>query len=474
MGIMNLMKMLSMCAASKIPYELMIYFKNLITGTTCRQILGATITIGALTLIVQFIGLAKEMLVAAHFGTSDVLDAFLIAMVIPTFLINIIAGSFQSALIPIYVRVRNQEGDKAAQDLFGRLTVYCGAFLLLVLLFIALSGHLILPLLASGFLPQKLALTQTIFYWVLPVIAIQGMIVIWSAVLNAYGKFALAAITPVFLPLITMISLISMGSRLGVFSLVIGTIGGYVLQLAVIGFGLRKQGLFFRLRWEKNNAQAREMMGQYIPIFFGATLMSGTLLVDQAMAAALQPGSLSALNYGSRLVTTVLGLTAASIGTAAFPYFSKQVADKDWGTLVQTLHRYLRWIFGISVPISLLICIFSEQIIRPFYERGAFLPEDTYLVAQIQSFLIFQIPFYMGGILLVRVISSLQANKVLIWVSGLNLLLKIIMNYMFMKWLGVLGIALSTSIMFLGSFTLVYIFVKISFKRLFEKEHPHD
>lgn len=455
--------------------NLMIYCKSLLTGTTHRQILGATITIGALTLIVQFIGLAKELLVAAHFGTSDALDAFLIAMVIPTFLINIIAGSFQSALIPIYVRIREQEGDEASKHFFVMLTVYCGAFLLFILLFVVFLGPLILPLLASGFHPEKIALTQTIFYYVIPVIVIQGIIVIWSAVLNASGRFALAAISPAFLPLITMISLISLGSHLGIFSLVIGTIGGFFLQLILIGFELRKQGLFLQPRWEKNNAQVRQMMGQYIPIVVGAALMSGTTLIDQTMAAALPPGSLSALNYGSRLVTTILGLTAASIGTAAFPYFSKQVAEKDWGTLGQTLRVYLRWIFVVSVPISLLICAFSEQITRLLYERGAFLPEDTHLVAQVQSFLIFQIPFYIGGILVVRIISSLQANQILMWASGLNLILKIIMNHMFMRWLGVAGIALSTTIMFLGSFTFVYIFVKISLNRLSEKEYyPHD
>ncbi len=460
-------------AVTKISFGLGVYFKSLQTGTINRRIFGAAVTIGALTLIVQFVGLAKDLLVAAQFGTSDALDAFLMAMVVPTFIINIVAGSFHSALIPIFVRVKDKEGEKAAQELFSRLTVYCAAFLLLVLLFIGFLGHLIMPLMASGFHKEKVALTQDLFYWLLPMIVFQGMIVIWSATLNTYGRFSLPAIAPVLLPLITMIVLISVGSRLGIYSLVIGTIGGFALQLIMIGLGLRSQGLRLRERWEKNNAQIREMMGQYLPIVAGAALMSGTMLIDQAMAAALQPGSLSALNYGGRLVTAVLGLTAASIGTAAFPYFSKQVADKDWGTLRQMLTDYLRWIFAITVPISLLIYVFSEQIVRLLYERGAFLPEDTYLVARVQSFLIFQIPFYISGILVVRVISSLQANQILMWGSGVNLLFKIIMNYLFMGWLGVAGIALSTSVMYFVSFIFVYVFVIMSLNKLTRRDNYH-
>ena len=449
----------------KISHGLGVYCESLHTGTTHRRIFGTVVTIGALTLIVQFVGVAKELLVAARFGTGDALDAFLMAMVIPTFIVNVVGGSFQSALTPIFVRARDQEGDRAAQELFSSVTGYCATFLLLIILFIAFLGRLILPLLASGFHPEKLALTQTIFYWLLPMIAFQGMIVIWSAVLNAKGRFALAAIAPVLLPLITMIALISVGYRLGVYSLVVGTIAGFIVQAIVIGFGLRSQGLRLRPRWEKNNPQVRAMMRQYVHIVAGAVLMSGAALVDQAMAATLRAGSISALSYGSRFVTTGLGLTAGSIGTAAFPYFSKQVAGRDWVTLWQTLRGYLRWIFAITVPISLLIFVFSGQIVQLLYERGAFLPEDTYLVARVQSFLIFQIPFYIGGILVVRVISSLQANQILMWASGLNLLLKVAMNYLFMQWMGVAGIALSTSLMFLGSFIFVYYYVRIVLNR---------
>jgi putative peptidoglycan lipid II flippase len=187
------------------------------------------------------------------------------------------------------------------------------------------------------------------------------------------------------------------------------------------------------------------------------------------MAAMLKPGSVAALNYGSRLVNLGIGLIVTSIGVAVFPYFSGQVARKGWSDLLQTVHLYLWWILIIMIPVSLFIFTFSEPIIHLIFERGAFSPEDTRLVAQVQALFGLQIPLHVGGILLVRVISSLQMNHILIWASGINLLVKIVLNYLFMSWIGVAGIALSTSFMYLGSFTFVYYFVRKLNHNLTEK-----
>lgn len=240
----------------------------------------------------------------------------------------------------------------------------------------------------------------------------------------------------------------------------IGTINGFFIEAIILGFGLRRHGIHLRPKWNKKNPHVRAVMGQYTSILAGTFLMSTTILVDQAMAAMLSPGSVAALNYGSRLVSMGLGLIASSIATAAFPFFSKLVTKKDWPTLWQTLHVYLRWIFIITVPTLLLIFAFSEPIVRLIYERGAFSAEDTHLVAQVQALFVLQIPFYIGGILMVRIISSLQANQVLMWASGLNLIIKIILNYLFIQWMGVAGIALSTSLMYLGTFIFIYYFVR--------------
>jgi putative peptidoglycan lipid II flippase len=184
--------------------------------------------------------------------------------------------------------------------------------------------------------------------------------------------------------------------------------------------------------------------------------MTGTYLVDQLMAAMLPGGSVSALNYGNRVVALPLGLAATALGTVAVPYFSSMVARGDWAEVRHTLGRYLRLIFAVTVPLTLILILASRPLVRLLFERGAFTAEDSQLVARVQSFYALQIPFYIAGIMVVRVISSMQANQILLWGAAINLSVNVILNYLLMKWLGVAGIALSTSFVYLVSFLFCY------------------
>ena len=58
----------------------------------------------------------------------------------------------------------------------------------------------------------------------------------------------------------------------------------------------------------------------------------------------------------------------------------------------------------------------------------------------------------MLGILIVRLISALNSNYILMWGAVISLPLNIVLNYIFMQWIGVSGIALSTSCVYLVSF----------------------
>jgi putative peptidoglycan lipid II flippase len=93
------------------------------------------------------------------------------------------------------------------------------------------------------------------------------------------------------------------------------------------------------------------------------------------------------------------------------------------------------------------------------FQHGAFTAEDTQVVSRLQICFALHIPFYIAGMFLVRLISSMQANQFVMWVAGFSLIINIVLNYTFMKWIGVYGIALSTSFVYIFSFALVWFFV---------------
>src|SRR5437879_7520657 len=54
------------------------------------QIFAAMVTVGGLTVLVKLVAGVKELVVAYQFGTSDALDAFLIAFLLPGFAIGLV------------------------------------------------------------------------------------------------------------------------------------------------------------------------------------------------------------------------------------------------------------------------------------------------------------------------------------------------------------------------------------------------
>lgn len=448
-------------------HKLTSYWHKLTSGSTNRKIFGAAVIVAALTTIVKTASTLKELVVAWKFGTGDSLDAFLIALVVPAFITNVVADSFNAALIPVYIKVREQQGNKAAQRLFSGTTVLGSALLLVTTTVVVATAPLYLPLIASGFSLKKLNLTIHLLYALSPIILLSGIINIWAAILNAGERFALAAFSPIITPTITIIFLL-IAQSWGSFALVAGLVGGELLEIVLLGVALRRQGISLLPKWHGLDTNLHQVASQYAPKMTGAFLMCSSGIVDQSMAAMLLPGSVASLNYGNRVSALPITLITTALSAAIIPYFSKMVTLKDWAGIRNTLKHYMRLVFATTLPLTALLIIFSELIVQTLFQRGSFTAQDTQLVAQIQNCFALQIPFYVGCILIVKLVESMQFNYILVWVSMLNLLNNIVFNYLFSQWIGVKGIALSTSFVYIFSFLFLFFFIKNKLKQKIE------
>jgi putative peptidoglycan lipid II flippase len=236
----------------------------------------------------------------------------------------------------------------------------------------------------------------------------------------------------------------------------LGLVAGHVVEAVVLIGWLARSGFRLRLARPGLDPDSRFVLRQYLPMVGGSLLMVNAQVVDQAMAAMLPAGNVAALSYGNKIMAVPLNVAVTALGTALVPYLSVLVAKRDWSALRHTVARYLRLSFGTALLPTAALAFWAAPLVRLLFERGAFGPEDTRVVAGVQALASLQIPFYVAGILVVRAISSLSANQILIRGAVLNLAVNVAFNLLFMRWLGVAGIALSTSVMYLGSFTFLY------------------
>src|ERR1041385_2432253 len=177
-------------------------FRKSAADTTNRKIFRASLIVGSFALAARLAGMLKELIVARSFGRGDEVDAFLIAFLLPSFALNIGMNALGYALVPVYIEIRQRDGNDAANQLFSNVLVLGTGAIICVAGLFGLLAPFFLPVLGHSFSPEKLELTRHLLYVLLPWIIIGGIATLATALLNANEKFALPALIPLFTPLV--------------------------------------------------------------------------------------------------------------------------------------------------------------------------------------------------------------------------------------------------------------------------------
>ncbi|MBI1779245.1 MAG: hypothetical protein HYR63_28250 [Proteobacteria bacterium] len=412
-------------------------------GAIDQRIVGAGLTLATLSLLAKAVGLAREVVAAALFGTGDAIDAYVIATLVPVSLTGILCGAFQFAFIPAYRRALDRSGEAAAERLLAGASAVAFSLLVLATLAMVATAPFYLPWLTSGFDGPKRLLTESLLRWMAPYVVINGVGYIWAGVLVARRSFALTALVPATTPVVMTVLLLAEGRELGVLALVLGALAGMVIEAVLLGAGLRRQGVGLVPRWSAVGPELAAVGREYAVMLAASLLMGGSLLIDQAMAASLDAGSVASIGYASKLVAAVLHLATLALGSAAAPYYAG-LADEAGAALIHRVRRHLLWVVAAAMPVTLVLILLSEPAARLMFERGAFTAESTSQVAAVQAAYFAQLPAFAATVLLVRLAASLSLARLILAMAALNLALKLALNYWLMQKLGAVGIAAAT------------------------------
>lgn len=423
------------------------------TASANRSIFAAAGLVGMLTFVVKLLAMAKDLILAYRFGTNDQLDAFLAAFALPALAVTVFAESLNAAYLATYVRVRERQGEEAATRLLETCASLAVGLLLVLAGILALARPFLMPIISGGFAPAKAALASRLYLLLLPTLVLSGLITLWTATLNASHRFLWGALAPAAVPLTVCVVAVMMGAALDAYALTFSTTAGYAMHCVILGMAIRRRGIAILPRLREISPAVREVGQQYLPVIGGALLLSSSTLVDRAMASWLTPGSISILNYGSKLVFLVTNIGTVALGTALLPHFARMVAHDDWVAVRHTVRTYIGIICLVTIPLAGLLIVFSRPIVALIYQHGAFTASDTTIVARVQSMYLIQLPFYALGILFVRLISSMRRNRILLWGSLMGVTMNTVLNIVLMRWMGIAGIALSTSIVYVATCT---------------------
>lgn len=338
-----------------------------------KSLFRASGVVALMTLVSRVLGFVREIMLAAAFGAGAGMDAFLVALMIPNFGRRMFAeGAFSQAFVPVFTATKTTRPHAEARDLVAVTLGTLGGVLSLVTVLGCLGAPLLVWAFASGFHadPAKAELSAGLLRWTFPYLMFISLTSMAGGVLNAYGRFAVPAFTPVILNVCLIASaFVDSGS---VQALAWAVFAAGILQFAFQLPSLWSLRLLPMPRWGGRDPRVRHIVGLMLPVMLGSSIAQISLLLNSNLSTHLGDGPVSWLYYANRLMEFPLGIFSIAIGTAILPTLSAQHATRSGSDFSATLDWALRLMLVIGLPAAVGMVIFAGPLVATVYGHGRF------------------------------------------------------------------------------------------------------
>ncbi len=405
-------------------------------------------TVGLFVLLSRLFGLVRDMSMAACFGTSLAMSAFVVAFTIPNLFRSLFGeGAMSSAFVPVFTETRAKEGERRVWMFAGRM--FAGLTLLLasVVFFGILAATGLLHLFPDS---ERLALILVLLRIMLPYMFLICIAAFFSAMLNSLHRFALPATVPVVLNLVVILAVLGVCPRLPadgysrIKAVAWAVIAGGAIQAAMQLPRLWRYGFrpSFIIDWRDSGVRrVLSLMGVAV-IGVGVTQLN--VLLDRFIAAFISQESPSYLYFAERLIYFPLGIFATALGTVLLPTFSGHAAQARMDRMMDTLNRSVRQLMFVMLPATFGMMALAGPIVRLVYERGDFTPESTKMTMLALMFYAPGLIFFSLLKVFVPLFYARQDMKTPVRLGVVCTILNIVLSLIFMWPLKHLGIALAT------------------------------
>lgn len=351
------------------------------TRTLTRQ--AGVVALG--TLGSRVLGAVRDAVIAASFALPAT-DAFFVAWTIPNTLRRVLGeGAVSAAFIPIFSELKEQQGEARARTY---LQGFYGALLLLLVL-ASLLGMAFAPqltaLYAGGYRddPDKFRTTVELTRLVFPYILCAGLAALWMGVLNAMGRFAVAAFAPALLNVALIVApftFVPLAVGFGmepVMGLAFASLLGGVLQVVVQLPSAKGVGMLVAPKLAFSDPAVRRSGALILPLLLGTGVNQLNVLLSRLFASFLPTGSQSYLYYGQRLIEIPQGMFALAVASAALPSLAALRSRGDHDEAKRTFRYGLKLTLFVALPASVGLAALAHPTVTVLFARGSFSAGDA-------------------------------------------------------------------------------------------------
>jgi putative peptidoglycan lipid II flippase len=397
-------------------------------------------------LLQGIISFAAQAVIAAYFGSGAALDAYLVGTTLPTTIYMITSSTLVAATTVYFNQVKAREGETAAfQSISGLLVVvFAGGIVLGVLLYA--QADRIVGAIAPGLdhhATAKAAQCLQLTSMTPPFLAMYSLL---TGFLNAQRMFFLTTLAgTVLVGLVPLPVLLGMQVTPEALSWGFngGAVGAWALLFAVGLHGRRlRRG---RILW----SDWRQALSIGLPLLTAAGSVHVLWLIERYFASSFYPGTISALNYGLRIVNFIAGGLTFATSTLLLPYFSAWIEGGERARAAGFNRKTMAGTTLCTIAGLILLTGGGEWLVRLAYGRGRFDEAAIALTTTAVWLYLGIFIAYLYGVVINQHALAMQEKRVIVVSSSTVLLSYLVLAPLLMNAFGFKGLPLSASIAFM-------------------------
>jgi putative peptidoglycan lipid II flippase len=422
------------------------------SGLTSRFVKQSLVTASVITvgtsILSRVFGYAREAVIAGYFGTSSTLDIFIIAFTVPELITFIVFAALPMALMPSLRRHNLKQHEEESGVFWSGLIVFFVIFAGISIL-LYLFRNSIIAAMAPTITDAEHQLAVRLLSIVAPFAFFRGMEAYFRSWLFEKKQFVIPATSTIIVNVVILVLILWWYDSLHIAALAYGWLVASAILTLYNGY--------FAFKIIRPSAPTQLYPGT-VNLVLKVTLSIAAIesialiypVVDRYLAVLyLGQGQIAALRYATFLIHIPTGMFVVAFTQASFPWISDFSAPDQRERLVRLYRDSVRLIIFVMGLIAVACVIFSTELVKVAFERGAFdaaslaLTSSPFLYFALgvvfYSIYVFQIKFYYGGLTLFRLGAIL---------SGM-LVVKIILSYLLVHPMEQNGLALATAITWL-------------------------
>ncbi|HSG85221.1 MAG TPA: murein biosynthesis integral membrane protein MurJ [Candidatus Limnocylindrales bacterium] len=408
----------------------------------------AGIIVAGAFLVSRILGWLRMTVITGVFGVTSDVDAFFAAFRIPDLIFQLVAaGAIASALVPVVSALLAGEAQARAWKVVSTvLNLTLVASVGLSILF-WITAPALVPLITPGFDEATTALTVDLSRLMIlgPIFLALGAVV--TALLNASGRFAAAALAPIAYNLGIIVAALLLGPSLGVTALAVGVVAGSAGHLLVQLPAVRRRTTFaYEPRIQRDDPDARKVFALLVPRAIGMGAAQITFIVNTTLASTLVAGSITAYYVAFTILQLPIGFLAVPLGIVLLPTLSRTAAGGDARELARMVSAALRPLAYAMMFVTATAIVTRVQIVTLLFDYGRFDQAAIDLTSSVLLVFLLGLAAHGAIAILARAFYASQDTKTPVAAAIVSVAVNVVVSVATIVPLGLIGLALGIAI----------------------------